>query len=185
MESQETTVSRFTLSFSALRCWLSWNDKLQVWPAFNSWLEIFLLGAGTREILVLKYAGVTLVDPSNQKEILTQQKRKTGPIATLALLFQGLRYTVARTDTNNHHHRSSTATPTLSRGSPELRKSGLNPKTISHLPNSGFIVLFSPNSNTKSHNYRQSQKCRHMNFLVWELPNLHELNWILIPVTNV
>lgn len=185
MESQETTVPRFTLSFSALRCWPSWNDKLQVWPAFNSWLEIFPSKCWHTGNSCFENAGVTLVDPSNQKEILIQQKCKTGSIATLALLFRGLRYTVTCTDTNNHHHHSSTATPTLSSSSPELRNSGLSPKSIPHIPNSGFIVLFSPNSNTKSQNYRQSQKRGHMNFLVWELPNLHELNWILIPVTNV
>lgn len=76
------------------------------------WLEIFLLSAGTQEILILKKAGVTLAESFHQKEILIHRKHTTGPIATSALLFQSLRYTDACTHTNKHHP-SPTAAQTL------------------------------------------------------------------------
>jgi len=60
---------------------------------------------------------VTLAEPFNQKEILIQQKRKPGPIATSALLFQNLRYTAFCTDTGEHHHSATaTHTPTVETG---------------------------------------------------------------------
>lgn len=57
------------------------TNKLEDWLTFNPWLEVFLPSVGPQEILVLKYAGVTLTEPFNQKEILVQQKCKTCPIA--------------------------------------------------------------------------------------------------------
>lgn len=57
------------------------TNKLEDWLTFNPWLEVFLPSVGPQEILVLKYAGVTLTEPFNQKEILVQQKCKTSPIA--------------------------------------------------------------------------------------------------------
>lgn len=97
----------------------------------------------------------------------------------LILLCQSIRNSVACTDSNKHYQ--SFIAPYYKDG-PEWPDSGLNPKSTPCLPNSGFRVLFSHSSNTKSH--RHSHRNRDIHIPKWELSSIYGLNWILLPITN-